>query len=426
MRRTAGAVRALLQQPAEPDEHRGDAGGPLEPAHAGREQRIVRAVLHEPPAGEVARHDRALHEGVAEHEGEGQVLVVPVVLPAVKEGVGHAGGAATATVVVPEARVPPRRDSRAPDRTEALPAPGRRRSAGDLFRAREVERGEEERGPGRPVAPAPGQLVLVGVPVRDVVGHGEPRDARSRKRHDVLRSTPGRLGDRGPLQDVAGDGQRGGDAGRPVREVRHLRPPRHQPVGVGVHGPGQAGRALARPLQQHVGGAMCQGVVAAPETCQQHARGPERHVVERRPGPSGSALRRGAAASRRRRRARGAGRWPRRPPGRAPAVPRGRWAARRRRWGRSRSGCPGAAARRSRPRAPARPRSRASPGAARRACERDRRHRCASRRGAPAPDPRRRGPGSTARRPSGPGSAPIARPPHRGRDRPSRPLAPSP
>ena len=225
-RATAGVVRPSRRTRAEAQEVRRDAGRTLHPADAGRQQRVVVAVLDEPPAGAVAvarsRDRRGRRRGP---EREDEVVVVAEPLPGVEEHLAHPGGAAAAAVVVPEARAAALGDARGADRVQAAAVPLRRRLARHRRDPGVLEGGEEQGGAGRAVAPAVGDLVHVGLR-RDHVGHHEAAVARVTEGDEVLRAAARRVHQVRAVELDAGDGERGGDPGQPVRPVGHLLSPR--------------------------------------------------------------------------------------------------------------------------------------------------------------------------------------------------------
>ena len=173
IRATAAASRPCSRTRARRKRYAAIPAAPCIQPGAGRQERVVVAVLDEAPVDVVAVADRAVDDRVGERDREGEVLVVPVPLPDVEHHVADARRTAAATVVVPEAGVPALGDARDLERVQARALPVVRRAAGHRGHPGAVEGGEQQRRAGRSVAPGVGEGVetlLAGDPVRRAAG----------------------------------------------------------------------------------------------------------------------------------------------------------------------------------------------------------------------------------------------------------------
>ena len=360
MRRDGLRLRSGLQHPAQPEQVCGDAGRPLHPAHSGRQQRLLVAVLEEAPVRVSVRHDGPLDEGVPEPDREGELAVVAGPGVRVEEGVPHGCRAAAAAVVVPEPGPQPVRQAGHPDAVPAPRIPARRRLSRDLGDPGAVEGEEQHRGAGGTVAPAVRDGVGASrVGRRDGQRDDEPAVGGVAESHEVLGTSSGGLDEVGAVELAARERQRGGDAGQPVRPVRQLgsrlelEPRRHHvpvqpgrlvlglghedlggplrevpgPTDVTAHRPhgreedrrGAEGRVVdagVRPVV-HVRQRAPPEPTRRPSRCRSSGGPPRRHLVRRaRPAPPrcSTGRRRRRRPSSRASRAGAARRWPRRGP----------------------------------------------------------------------------------------------------------------
>ncbi len=154
--------------------------------------------------------------------------------------------------------------------------------AGDLRHTGVRQRGEQERCPGRSVAPGVGHRLDVPGRRRDGARDDEPVLGQRTDVQQVLGALRGRVDEVRAVQGRPGDGQRGGHPGGAVGVVRH--PERHPgprpPVEAGVGPVGGSQQCLAS------GGGDRPGVLAAgPDGPQHDAGGSRDDVGERRVGP---------------------------------------------------------------------------------------------------------------------------------------------
>ena len=222
-RATAGVVRPSRRTRARRRRYAAMPAAALHPADAGREQRVVVAVLGEAPAGAIGpprpRGRRARRRAPARRRGRRRPRAA-----ARRRGT----------------RRRPRRCRSSGRRCPRSPGGGARgcprcgslcrqrrchcggRLARHLVDAGVLEGGEEQGRAGRAVAPGVGDLVHVGVR-RDDVGHHEAAVARVTEGDEVLGPAARRVDEVRPVELGTGDGEGGRDAGQAVRPVRHLR-----------------------------------------------------------------------------------------------------------------------------------------------------------------------------------------------------------
>ena len=226
IRATASAARPCRADARAAEQERRDPGGALHPADARRQQRLGVAVLDEPPAARGPRRPAPGRRGCRRGAARTEVVVVAEALPGVEQDVAHAGRAAAASVVVPEARDAAARECRRSGRCAG--SAGARTAGGSPATSSTPawSRAAEQQGrAGRAVAPGVGHRRrgrgLSGMHAR----HDEPVVAGVRERDQVLGAAAGGVDQVGPVELDTGGRQRGRDPGEAVREVRHLAAP---------------------------------------------------------------------------------------------------------------------------------------------------------------------------------------------------------